>query len=1452
MRLSDISLETRITLLGVSLVVAGSLLWIANENERLHEQFLSERVEALDATLSGEHERMQVQIERFGRDALFLSNTPPISGIARAVGHGGVDPRENNTRAVWERRLQEIFTAFIKANPDYYQARYIGLADGGRELVRVERRGESLVVAQRADLQRKGDRDYFKSGAALEAGKVYLSDFNLNQGYGRVEGGRRPTFRAVTPVFDERGQRFGMVVLNMDATKLFSPLAQVQPAGAQAFIADPQGHYLLHPDDRRAFAFELGAPADDIRRDFPSLAAHFGTDAAVSSLPHPSANGIDGYLAAQRLNYDGSDPSHFLLLAYYLPQSVLDVGQAGIPPRSLLVALGFTLLAAVAFMLMLHQLLRPLRRITHAASEIAAHHSIPHLNEKGGGEIGELVHALNDMMDALSGQKELERENAFRQELIESLPGVFYMLDEHGYFLMWNRSFERMLGRVGKGLAGLNALDQFAGDDKQLVASRIGEVFVKGESSVEAHLVTPSGVIPFHFTGRRAMRDDKPVLIGMGLDISEQRTHLQQLETQLKRNVALRDNSMEGVHVMDIEGRVLEVNTAFCRMLGYTVEEVKHLNVRDWDDQFTSDELAQRFRDMVGHSATFETVHRRKDGTLLQVEVCATGVEVGGQVYLYAASRDITERKRAQEALLRHHRVIETAMDGYWMTTADGFLQETNEAYARMSGYSQQELVGMHISQLEASERPDDVRAHMEKIIEQGYDRFETRHRHKSGRIYDIEVSVMFREGNFYVFCQDISQRKHDTERLAHQQMILQEAQHLGRLGSWELDLTNDELTWSDETYLIFEHDKKDAIGLLKTFNETVHPDDRERVEQAYQRSLRDRAAYDIDHRLLLPDGRVKWVREHCYTIYDQAGRALRSIGMVQDITEQRRNEDSLRVAAAAFETHDGILITDAKANIQRVNRAFERITGYCQEEVLGLNPRLMSSGRHDAAFYQSMWQRLTQDGTWSGEIWDRRKSGEIYPKWMTITAVNDEDGKVTNYVAIFSDITERKRNEEEIRNMAFYDALTQLPNRRLFLDRLRSALAASTRSGDYGALLFIDLDRFKVLNDTLGHDYGDLLLIEVAERIRACVREIDTVARLGGDEFVVVVEGIGGNQEDASYRAGLVAEKIRESLSHAYQLKEHQHYSSPSIGVEMFHDGSASMDELIKHADVAMYQAKNAGRNTVRFYDPGLQQDLDLRAMLENDLRRAIENDEMQLYYQIQVDGARRILGVEALLRWRHPLRGMISPAYFIPVAEESMMIIDLGDWVLHQACAQLVRWSGDPHMAGLVMAVNVSAHQFAEQDFVSHLEAILKQHAVDPARLKLELTEGVVLNDIAEVIEKMEALNRLGVRLSLDDFGTGYSSLAYLKQLPVSQLKIDQSFVRDITTDPSDAGMVRSIIDMAKNFGHDVIAEGVETEEQLNFLELHGCMAYQGYYFSKPVPLQELQRLVVTWHSH
>ncbi len=682
--------------------------------------------------------------------------------------------------------------------------------------------------------------------------------------------------------------------------------------------------------------------------------------------------------------------------------------------------------------------------------------------------------------------------------------------------------------------------------------------------------------------------------------------------------------------------------------------------------------------------------------------------------------------------------------------------------------------------------------------------------------------------------------------RLQYNQDLLNEAQRLGHLGSWELDLVSGKLRWSDEVYRIFELDPAKFSPSYESFLNVIHPDDRNKVSQAYTQSLQDRRPYDIVHRLLLADGRIKWVREHCSSDFDTSGKPLRSIGAVQDITEQKLAEDALRIAAATFETHEAILITDANANIIRVNRAFEETTGYSADEVVGKNPRILSSGRQDKAFYAEMWRRLLTDGTWTGEMWDRRKNGQVYPKWLTITAIKNDAGETTEYVAIFSDITARKEAEEEIRNLAFYDALTKLPNRRLLLDRFHLALSVSARSHHYGAVMFLDMDKFKVLNDTLGHDHGDLMLVEVAERIQYCIREVDTVARLGGDEFVVLIEEIGTNPQDVSQRVALIAEKIRAALAVPYQIKEHEYHSSPSIGVCLYRGNEESVDTLLKHADLAMYQAKEAGRNTVRFFDPAMQHAVEMHAALEADLRRAIPNRELRLYYQIQVDSGHRPVGAEALVRWENPRRGMVSPGQFIPVAEESSLILDIGHWVLDTACRQLALWSGNERTRDLSLAINVSAQQFRLHDFVDRIAATLHAHGVDPSRLKLELTESVVLNDVTDVVTKMHALKALGVQLSLDDFGTGYSSLSYLKKLPLDQLKIDQSFVRDIATDPNDAVMVQTIIDMAQNFRMGVIAEGVETEGQLEFLKRNGCMVYQGYLFGKPLPLGEFEALL------
>lgn len=581
----------------------------------------------------------------------------------------------------------------------------------------------------------------------------------------------------------------------------------------------------------------------------------------------------------------------------------------------------------------------------------------------------------------------------------------------------------------------------------------------------------------------------------------------------------------------------------------------------------------------------------------------------------------------------------------------------------------------------------------------------------------------------------------------------------------------------------------------------------------------------------------------------DSSGVGQHYIGITSDITSRKRAEERLKLSASVFShANEAILITDPGGVILDVNGAFSEITGYSRDEVIGQNPRILSSGRHDKNFYAAMWRNLVDSGFHYGEIWNKRKNGEIFPEMQTISAVRDELGNIMHYVALFSDITERKNAEDEIHNLAFYDVLTQLPNRRLLMDRLGSALLSTARNHLHGALLYLDLDKFKVLNDTLGHDHGDLLLIEVAHRLRSCVREMDTVARLGGDEFVILIEDVDASSDVSSRKISMIAEKIRSTLSAPYQLKHASYISSPSIGVALFCGESETVESLIKHADMAMYKAKDSGRNTVRFFDPAMQLAVEARASLEADLRYAILEQQLHLYYQIQVDNERHPIGAEALVRWIHPVRGMVSPAQFIPIAEESSIILDLGNWVLETACRQLSAWTNNEQSRHLALAVNVSAQQFKQDDFVGDIERLLNVYQLKPSNLKLELTESVVLNNVSEVIAKMHALKALGVQISLDDFGTGYSSLSYLKILPLDQIKIDQSFVRDITTDPNDEVMVKTIIDMAQNFRLNVIAEGVETESQLAFLRKKGCMSYQGYLFSKPVPIEKFEALLKT----
>ena len=449
-------------------------------------------------------------------------------------------------------------------------------------------------------------------------------------------------------------------------------------------------------------------------------------------------------------------------------------------------------------------------------------------------------------------------------------------------------------------------------------------------------------------------------------------------------------------------------------------------------------------------------------------------------------------------------------------------------------------------------------------------------------------------------------------------------------------------------------------------------------------------------------------------------------------------------------------------------------------------------------------------------------------------------------FVVLSRNITERKYAEAEIQRLAFYDPLTQLPNRRLILDRLQQAVAASERHHNHGALLFIDLDNFKTLNDTQGHKTGDLLLKEVSLRLKSCVRTEDSIARLGGDEFVILLEDLSPRSDEAAAQVETISQKILDKIALPFRFEGYEHHSSASIGVCLFAGRTESEDEIMKRADVAMYRAKTSGRNTCCFFDPALQASLENRARLEAELRRALPERQLLLYYQAQVDNAGRVIGAEVLLRWDHPERGMVSPLQFIPLAEETGLIVPIGHWVMEEACRRVQQWSKDARTRYLSLSVNVSARQFRQPDFVQEVAALLRQHDTEPSRLKLELTESLVLDNVADSIEKMYALKSLGVPFSMDDFGTGYSSLSYLKRLPLDQLKIDQTFVRDIVTDPGDAIIVKTIIGMARNLGLDVIAEGVETVAQKEFLLQNDCLKFQGYLFSRPLPLADFEALL------
>ncbi|HJW55838.1 MAG TPA: EAL domain-containing protein [Burkholderiaceae bacterium] len=627
------------------------------------------------------------------------------------------------------------------------------------------------------------------------------------------------------------------------------------------------------------------------------------------------------------------------------------------------------------------------------------------------------------------------------------------------------------------------------------------------------------------------------------------------------------------------------------------------------------------------------------------------------------------------------------------------------------------------------------------------------------------------------------------------------------------------------------------------SFLECIHKDDLERVVSDIRSAQAAGQPFEHEYRVVRRDGSMCWVMDRSFPIIPPEGRPTRYVKIVEDVTQRHLTEERLRQAATVFEsTQDGVMIVDLDTRLVAVNKAFTDISGYTEAEAIGEKPGIQYSGRHGPEFYQAMWASLLNTGQWQGEIWNRRKNGEVYPAWMTISTVRGEHDRPTHYVGVFSDISQIKRSEEQLTHLAHYDPLTDLPNRLLIQSRLEHALDRAGRCGRRAAVLFIDLDRFKTVNDSLGHIVGDRLLVDVARRLHERVRAEDTLGRFGGDEFLLLLEPIGAPEE-----AAVVARDLLAALETPFQLAGgSETYLGASIGISIFPEDGITATNLLRDADAAMYQAKEQGRNRFCFYTADMNMNAMVQLELEAALRRALERDEFVLHFQPKVDlRTGMVTGAEALIRWQRDGKDLEAPGRFIPLLEKNGLIVPIGTWVIDAACRQLRRWR-DAGWPDLRLAVNVSGRQLNSGNLAAIVAQALARHDVPAARLELELTESILMEHPEQTISILRELKRIGVKLSLDDFGTGYSSFAYLSRFPIDSLKIDQSFVRNIVTEPEMAMIAVSIIDLAHRMRLKVVAEGVETEAQLDYLRMRNCDEMQGYYFARPMPAEALHTLL------
>jgi diguanylate cyclase (GGDEF)-like protein/PAS domain S-box-containing protein len=922
-----------------------------------------------------------------------------------------------------------------------------------------------------------------------------------------------------------------------------------------------------------------------------------------------------------------------------------------------------------------------------------------------------------------------------------------------------------------------------------------------------------------------------------------------------------------GILHVGLETNILRCNIRFSEFLGYTPEELVGLTAQDL---LAPEELESRLGALekiasgAVASGSHESRYRSKNGSLVWANstVSIQRDKEGRSQYFIVLVEDINARKHAEASLRETAERLTLAAQaggvGIWDWDIEKNVLMWDEQMYRLYGITPDQFSGAYEA-WQKGLHPDDRERGDEEIqaAQRGEQEFDIEF-----RVVWPDESIHYIRGHALVKRDaagkairmvgtnwEITDQKRAEAKLLEATERLTLATRAGGVGIWDFDFLTQTMSWDDQMLCLYGMTREQFGGQYTDWENALHPEDKERAQEEANAAARGEGDFNTEFRVVWPDGSIHNVRGLAMVKRDAEGKAIRMIGTNWDITEQERAEAQLRESEEryriAFQTsQDAINITRLSDGLYlEVNQAFLDLSGYERDEVIGRTADELGIWANSFD-REKMVEILSAGGNFRLlEAQFRQKNGEVI--WgQTSSSLMELDG-LSCVFSIMRDITNAKKAEEEIRNLAFFDVLTTLPNRRLGTEQLRRALSASVRSNRKGALLFIDLDNFKRLNDTLGHTAGDQLLQEVARRLVTCVRSADTVARLGGDEFVVIIEDLSDSVEEAATHSSVVAGKILAAVNRSCFLANHECLFTCSIGVSVFGERTETAEMILQQADIAMYQAKAAGRNTVHYFASAMQTAITARASLEDDLRQAIAAEQFQLYYQPQVDSG-VIVGVEALLRWRQPSRGMRPPMEFIPLAEETGLILPLGHWVLEMACRQIATWSKRKEVADLSIAVNVSARQLRQPDFVDQVLSLIYHTGATPHNLKLEITESMLVDNVEEVIAKMVMLKSHGVQFSMDDFGTGYSSLAYLKRFPLDQIKIDRAFVRDMLVDVTSGAIAQVIISLSKAMGIKVIAEGVETIAQRDFLVSLGCSAFQGYLISPPVPIEELELLL------